>query len=203
MTKVEVFATLKEADEKLRIHFSKNRDLVIRIFNELQARAKVYRESTDFDKLHPEDKEATFTLEELLLLIKGLGQGETATALVKLYTFDLNSYAFDYMVFTSNDAITFAAYDSINTLAEKVREQLEQEKGGNIDLRTEPFFYTVLEPFTYSEQDKRKAREALNYQALSLEDKQVLDTFLDSYVERGLTTIEIKEFVSGYTKFLN
>ena len=202
MTKVEVFATLKEADEKLRIHFSKNRDLVIRIFHELQARAKVYKQSADFAKLHPEE-ESGFTAKEVILLSKGIGRGETATALVKLYSFDLNLYAFDYTVFNPNEALTFAPYDSMGILAENVLEQLKQEKNEHIGFRTEPFFYTVLEPFTYSEQDKSEAREALGYQAFSREDKLILDKHLDDYVERVLTSAEIKGFISGYTKFLN
>ena len=202
MTKVEVFPTLKEADENLRIHFSKNRDLVLRIFHELRARAEVYQQSADFKKLHPEEGGASFTAKEVILLSKGIGRGETATALVKLYTF-VNLYAFDYTVFNSDNTIPFAPYDSINTLAEAVREQLKQEKNEHIGFRTEPFFYTVLEPFSYSEQDKWEAREALDYKALSREDKLILDTHLDDYVERALTSAEIKRFISAYTKFLN
>ncbi len=203
MVKVEVFSDLTEADTKLRIHFSKNRDLVLKIFNGLQARAQVYRQTPEYHKHHPGNKEAALTPEELLLLSKGLGKGETAIAFVKLYAFDLQHYAFDYTVFNPQESLTFAAYDSISALADKVREQLEQEKGGNIGLKTEPIFYTVLKPFTYSEQDKWRAREALNYKALPREDKLILDKHLDDYLERGLTPVEIQDFKSSYVRFLN
>ena len=203
MTKVEVFSTFKEADERLRIHFSKNRDVVIGIFHELQARAEVYKQSADFKKLHPEEEETDFTAKEVILLSKGLGRGETATALIKLYSFDLNYYGFDQMVFNPNNPLTCAPCDSIETVAEKVREQLKQEKSEHIGFRVEPVFYTVLEPFSYSEEDKRQAREILNYEALSLEDKLIFNNHVDEYVERALTMAEIKRFISGYTKFLN
>ncbi|MDO8511067.1 MAG: hypothetical protein Q7S55_02785 [Nanoarchaeota archaeon] len=203
MTKVEVFPTLKEADEKLLIHFSRNRDLVISIFHELQARAEVYKQSADFQKLHPEEEETGFTIEEILLLSKGLGRGETATALVKLYSFDLNLYGFDQMVFNPSNILTFAPYDSIDILAENVLEQVKQEKSKHLDFRVEPVFYTVLEPFSYSEQDKLESREALGYKAFSREDKLIFDKHINDYVERALTSAEIKRFISAYTKFLN
>lgn len=203
MTKVEVFATHQEADKKLWIHFSKNRDLIIRIFHELQARAEVYKQSADYKKLHPEEEETGFTPQEIILLSKGLGRGETATAITKLYSFDLTLYGFDQTVFNPNNILTFGPYDSIDILAENTLEQLKQEKSKHIGFRIEPFFYTVLEPFTYSEQDKSGAREALGYKTFSREDKLILDKHLDSYVERVLTPAEIKGFISGYTKFLN
>ena len=203
MVKVEVFSTLAEADNSLRIHVSKNVDLAHKIFTELQERAKVYKQTAEFDQLHPGNKEAKLTTGELTILSRGLARGETATALVKLYAFDLNRFAFDYTVFNPNDALTFAAYNSIDALSAKVREQLDQEKGGNIGLRTEPIIYTVLEPFTYSKVDKWKARQALNYKGLSREDKLILDKHLDYHLERGLSAIEIQEFKSAYVKFLN
>ena len=202
MAKVEVFSTLKEADQKLRIYFSKNADIVHKIFTELQARHTVYRQSADFNKRHAGDKNAALTVEELLLLSRGLGKGEVVTSLVKLYAFE-QSYGLDYTVFTPKDAITFIPYESIAALTASAREQIELEKGGNIGLKNVPLFYTVLEPFTYSGQDKRKAREAMKYDSLSLENKVILDHHLDTYLERGLTPTEIKEFVAGYVKFLN
>lgn len=203
MTKVEVFSTPEEANQKLTAYFTKNLKIMARILTELHDRHQAYRESAEFHQRHSGNKDAVLTPGETLKLSKGLGRGEAVTSLIKLYALDLHLYGFDYIVFNPENSIPFVPYHSIAGLTAAVREQIEQEKGGNIDLKNVPLFYTILKPFTHSEKNKQKVRKTSEYHSLSLENKLLVDQFLNNYLERGLTPVEIGEFVSGYVKFLN
>lgn len=203
MVKVEIFTTIKEADQKLKIHYSKNISAVKRILTKTQTRCEEYCQSADFHNRHPEGKNSPVTMQEMQSLCKDLGQGEIITYLVRLYACGLKPYNFDYGLFDSNDLVPYLPQDSLEVLAEKVHLFLKEDNQNIMGVKATPLFYTVRELYTFSVQEKIAARELLNYQSLSLEEKLTLNKQLDSYVERSLTTEEIKEFTIGYARFLN
>ncbi|MEK6905976.1 MAG: hypothetical protein AABX24_06245 [Nanoarchaeota archaeon] len=203
MVKVEIFTTIKEADQKLKIHYSKNRGILTNMLTEIQARRDVYGQSAKFHKLHPEGKNSQLTLQEMQLLCKDLGKGEVLTYLVKLYACGLKPYNFDYGIYDPNDLVPDLPQDSLEALAEKVHLLLKEDNQSIMGVKATPLFYTVRELYTFSVQEKITARELLNYQSLSSEEKFRINKHLDSYVERSLTTEEIKDFTLGYARFLN
>lgn len=203
MVKVEIFTTIKEADQKLKIHYSKNCGILINMLTEFQARHDVYSQSAIFHELHPKGKNSPLTKQEMQLLCKDLGKEEVLTCLVKLYACGLKPYNFDYGIYDPSDLTPELPQDSLETLAEKVHILLKEDNQGIISVKATPLFYTVRELYTFSVQEKIAARELLKYHSLSLEEKFRINKQLDSYVERSLTTEEIKEFTAGYTRFLN
>ena len=203
MTKIQVFSSHREASQELSNYFAQNKKIVGRIFNRLYLRQQEYQQTPQFKQNHPGNKEAVFSPEEMKMLCNNLGQGETVTSMFKLYAFGLQEFGFDYTVFNPNHALNFVPHYSMAALTEKAQQQIKEEQNRRISLKTMPLFYTVLEPFTYSEKEKMKARKDFQYPSLSTDEKRILDYHLDTYLERALTPTEIQEFVSGYEKFLN
>ena len=203
MVKVEIFTTVKEADRKLEKFYSKNLGILINMLTEIKARHDVYSQSANFHKLHPEGKDSPLTLQEMQLLCKDLGKGEVLTYLVKLYACGLKPYNFDCGIYDPSDLVPNLPQDSLETLAENVHLLLKEDNQSIISVKATPLFYTVRELYTFSVQEKIAARELLKYQSLSLEEKLTINKQLDSYVERSLTTEEIKDFTVGYARFLN
>lgn len=203
MAKIEVFSTLKEARRGLAIYFSRNNDLLMKIVTEFQARHDVYRRTAEFKRRHPGSANEPLSQEEVLKLGQDLAKGEVATSLLKLYSINNSFYGFDYHMFDFNNYIHSEPQDSLAKLAEEVRKQLKEDQNGILGISTVPLFYTILEPFTFSESTKKKARLEKDYTKLPLDEQRKVDLFLDQYVERGFTSKEIKAFVSSYGKYLN
>lgn len=203
MAKVEVFSTLKEAQRGLAIYFSRNNDVLMKIVTEFQARHDVYRRTAEFRRRHPENAHEPLNPEEILKLGKNLAKGEVATSLLKLYSINNSFYGFDYHMFDFNNYIHSEPQDSLAKLAEEIQQHLQEDQNSILGISTVPLFYTILEPFTFSESTKKKVRLEKDYAELPLDEQRKVDLYLDQYVERGLTSKEIKVFVSSYGKFLN
>ena len=171
---------------------------------ELQARYDVYQQSAGFARLHPRGIQDPLTVDELVRLSKDLGKGEVATSMIKLYSMNNNSYGSDNSLYSLQEYNSIDPQNSISALVEKVRLQVEEEQdSGAIGLKTAPFFYTVLEPFSFTETTKARIRLNKEYAKLSKEQQRKVNIYLEGYLEKGLTPKEIKEFLSGYVKFLN
>ncbi len=203
MVTVEVFSTFKEAGEKLEMYYIRNNDASIKMLNELEARYGVYVKSADFHKLHPKDKDEPLTKQEMLTLCTNIGKGKSLTYLIRLYACGLKPYNFDYGMYDPDDLTPHIPQDSIKSLAEEAHKLLNQNNKNIFQIKGTPLFYTVREPYTFSEEEKKVVREHPKYQAFPLERKLTIDKQLNSYVERSLTSEEVKEFTDGYARFFN
>ncbi|MEK6900448.1 MAG: hypothetical protein AABX05_04965 [Nanoarchaeota archaeon] len=201
MSKVLVFDTLAESKIGLEDHCLKNKSVAGMIVRDLEAKARVYKSSAVYTKLHKTDLEQ-LTEAEIKALMPDAAAGKSFFSFLKLYSVE-NLYSFDTAVFELSEIERNSGhYDSLSSLAKEAQKYLLESQKIAFGAGFRPVFYTVLEPYRITEDDCEKLKQLPGYRSLSPIDQGDIDHFLENYVERGLTKKEIEEFERSYFKTL-
>ena len=211
MAKVITFDTFVDAEKNVKEYSHKNK-LVWEGMRDLgSAREKVYRNSSEYKKLHGKKKDAAITEEEALKVLEGIGKGEAFTSILRLYKpiyklgiENLNLYAFDEHYLALDCQVSY--YDpceSIPSVVETIQEHLEHKNKSSLGAKVIPFFFTVKEPFVLSEDHKHLFKELVGYENWGLSGQKIIDRGLERYIERGFTDTEMEEFIRKYARFFN
>ena len=203
MVKVQVFDTLEKAVIRLDALFHKNNLVWMTMVSEFKAREKVYRKSAAYQKQHGTDLAAPLTMKETFVLGANVGKGEEVSCFSNLIAQGMSGYGF-YLNLTDPDTAEFhGLYDSIASLVEATRQTNNRKHYSHLGIKVSPIYYTVRQPFTYSDSEKNDLKKAMEFSSLTSEGQEILEKYLDNYAERCLSAEEIQEFVIGHTKFLN
>ncbi len=203
MVKVQVFDTLEKAVIRLDSLFHKNKLVWVAMTSEFKAREKMYRKSAAYQKQHGTDLTAPLTMEETFVLGANVGKGEEVSSFPYLIAQGISGYGFYLNLMDLDTAEFHGPYDSITSLVEATRQTNNRKNYSHLGIKVSPIYYTVRQPFTYSESEKNDLKKAMGFSSLTSESQETLEKYLDNYVERCLSTEEIQEFVRGHTKFLN
>jgi len=203
MVKVRIFDSLEKAVIKFDQYFYKNNLVWTSMISEFKARERVYRKSVGYQKRHGADLEAQLAEEEIVVLAAGVGKGEEVSSFSNLVAHGISGYGFYLNLMDLDNAKYHGPYDSISSLVEAAGQAKDKKMYSHLGVRISPIYYTVRLPFTYSESQKNDIKKALEFSRLSKESQEVLEKYLDDYIERCLTSQEIQEFLKRHTKFLN
>ena len=207
MTKVFVFDTLAEAKKNLEQYLQQNKLVNAGINDECTARLRVYKNSADFYKQHKFSDEE-LTREEAEVVFSRAGKDRVWTLMLKLYVQEPTDYYafdgnFDDWNISSHSGNYGPGCNSIASLIDVVQKEIPIKNTPFLDVKTIPLFYTVLERFSYSRKEIQSLKNIENYKLMSAVEQKHFDRRLQEYRERSFTDAEIREFVTGYTRFLN
>ena len=203
MVKVHIFDTLEKAVIRLDAYFHKNNLVWTSMISEFKARESVYRKSAGYQKRHGADLEAPLTGEETFVLGTNIGKREEVSSFSNLVAHGISGYGFYHNLMDLNNSEFHGPCDSIASLVEATRQTNDGKTYSHLGIKVSPIYYTVRQPFTYSESQKDDIKKALKFSRLTEESQGLLEKYLDNYIERCLTSQEIQEFLKGHTKFLN
>ena len=135
-------------------------------------------------------------------VISEAGKGKKITAPLKLYNCN-KGYGFEICYLGKNANVANGFFTSIDELVDNVRDSMSRSLFSPLGIEETSFLYTVTEPYHFSEQEKKKAREEQGYSGMDSSQQSHIDTLLDAFVEYGLGPEEAQEFEKAYLKFFN
>ena len=196
--KITTFKTYQLANQRLGNFYYKNAMVTHDIYSQFIGIARNFQKEV----VRADKGQMDILAQEFRTALSQLGKREQITAPLKLYHCSLGyGLEVDYL---NNEADVMEGYfTSVDALASAVREQRHQSPFSSFGVRETPFLYTVVEPYHFSEEEKKKVREIYQYDLLDHSQKSNLDTVLEAYVESGLGPEERQEFEKIYLKFFN
>ena len=196
--KITTYKTYAQADQSLDKFYYQNAMAFYGLYDQLQSVAENFQK-----RLATATKEQrTVLIEDLQAALSNLGKGERVIAPFRLYNCN-HGYGFEVSYLNRGADATEGFFSSLDDLAHAVRDQAIRPPLSPYGITETLFLYTVTEPHHFSDEEKQKARTAQDYQHLTPDKQNDLDTRLEAYVEYGLGPEERQEFEQKYLQFFN